>query len=94
MKKKYFLIILLFSLLTSCGQLNVQNSCNCEIEQNSLAEVKAELAELKRLQVSKIDISSKKIPQYGLLAKVQWTEIEEKLEQDQVSQAWSAWVHG
>ena len=94
MKTKYFLIILLFSLLTSCGQLNVQNSCNCEIEQNSLAEVKAELAELKRLQVSKIDISSKKIPQYGLLAKVQWTEIEEKLEQDQVSQAWSAWVHG
>ena len=61
MKKKYFLIILLFSLLTSCGQLNVQNSCNCEIEQNSLAEVKAELAKLKRLRVSKIDISSKKL---------------------------------
>ena len=94
MKKKYFLLILLFTLLTSCGQLNVQNSCNCELEKNALAEAKAELAKLKRLQPPTINISSKKIPQYGLLVKAQWTEIEEKLQQDQVSQAWSAWIHG
>ena len=94
MKKKYFLLILLFTLLTSCGQLNVQNSCNCELEKNALAEAKAELVKLKRLQPPTINISSKKIPQYGLLVKAQWTEIEEKLQQDQVSQAWSAWIHG
>ena len=94
MKKKYFSLILLLSLLTSCGQLNVQNSCNCEIEKKALSEVKAELAKLKKLQAPTINISSKIIPQYGLLIKTQWTEIEEKLEQDQAKEAWSAWVHG
>ena len=94
MKKKYFSLILLLSLLTSCGQLNVQNSCNCEIEKKALSEVKAELAKLKKLQAPTNNISSKIIPQYGLLIKTQWTEIEEKLEQDQAKEAWSAWVHG
>ena len=82
MKKKYFSLILLLSLLTSCGQLNVQNSCNCELEKNALAEVKAELAELKKLQAVTTSTPSKKIPQYGLLVKAQWIEIEEKLQKD------------
>ena len=94
MNKKYFLLILLFSLLISCGQLNEKKPCNCEIEKNALTEIKAELAELKKLQAPILDIPSNKILQYGLLVKAQWLEIEEKLEQDQVSQAWSAWIHG
>ena len=94
MKKKYFSLILLLSLLTSCGQLNVQNSCNCELEKNALAEVKAELAELKKLQAVTTSTPSKKIPQYGLLVKAQWIEIEEKLQKDKAKQAWSAWMHG
>jgi len=94
LKKKYLLLILLFSLLISCGQLNEKKPCNCELEKNALAETKAELAELKKLQVPIIDTPSNKIPQYGLLVKAKWVEIEEKLQQDQVSQAWSAWIHG
>ena len=94
MKKKYFLLLLLFSLLISCGQLNEKKPCNCELEKNALKEIKAELAELKKLQAPIIDIPSNKILQYGLLVKAQWVEIEEKLQQDQVNQAWSAWVHG
>jgi len=94
LKKKYFLLLLLFSLLISCGQLNEKKPCNCELEKNALKEIKAELAELKKLQAPIIDIPSNKILQYGLLVKAQWVEIEEKLQQDQVSQAWSAWIHG
>ena len=94
MKKKYFLLFLLFSLLISCGQLSEKKPCNCELEKNALKEIKAELAELKKLQAPIIDIPSNKILQYGLLVKAQWVEIEEKLQQDQVNQAWSAWVHG
>ena len=29
-----------------------------------------------------------------VLTKAQWEEIEEKLQQDQANQAWSAWIHG
>jgi len=94
LKKKYFLLFLLFSLLISCGQLSEKKPCNCELEKNALKEIKAELAELKKLQAPIIDIPSNKILQYGLLVKAQWVEIEEKLQQDQVNQAWSAWVHG
>ena len=77
MKKKYFLLLLLFSLLISCGQLNEKKPCNCELEKNALKEIKAELAELKKLQAPIIDIPSNKILQYGLLVKAQWVEIEE-----------------
>ena len=94
MKKKYFLLLLLFSLLISCGQFNEKKPCNCELEKNAFKEITAELAELKKLQAPIIDIPSNKILQYGLLVKAQWVEIEEKLQPDQVSQAWSAWVHG
>ena len=81
-------------MLISCGQLNEKKPCNCELEKNALKEIKAELAELKKLQAPIINIPSNKILQYGLLVKAQWVEIEEKLQQDQVNQAWSAWVHG
>ena len=91
---KYLSSILLLSLLISCGQLNVQNSCDCELEKNALAEMEAELTKLKDLKVSPIKISSDIIPQYGLLTKVQWEEIEEKLQQDDANEAWSAWLHG
>ena len=91
---KYLLSILLLSLLISCGQLNVQNSCDCELEKNALAEMEAELAKLKNLKVLPIKISSNIIPQYGLLTKVQWEEIEEKLQQDDANEAWPAWLHG
>ena len=87
-------LILLLSLLISCGQLNVQNSCDCELEKNALSEIEAELAKLKNIKVPPIKISSNTIPQYGLLTKVQWEEIEEKLQQDEASQAWPAWLHG
>ena len=92
--KKYLLIILLLSLLISCGRLNVQNSCDCESEKNELAKIKAELVELKKRQVAASDTSSNTIPQYGLLAKAQWTEIAEKLQQDQPNHAWPAWIYG
>ena len=87
-------LILLLSLLISCGQLNVQNSCDCELEKNALSEIEAELAKLKNIKVPPIKISSNTIRQYGLLTKVQWEEIEEKLQQDEASQAWPAWLHG
>ena len=91
---KYLSSALLFSLLISCGQLNVQNSCDCELEKNALAEMEAEIAKLKDLKAAPIKISSNIIPEYGLLIKVQWEEIEEKLQQDEASQAWPAWLHG
>ena len=84
---KYLLSILLFSLLISCGQLNVQNSCDCEVEKNALTMMEAELSKLKDLKVPPIKILSNIVPEYGLLTKVQWDEIEEKLEQDEPSQA-------
>ena len=91
---KYLSSALLFSLLISCGQLNVQNSCDCELEKNALAEMQAEIVKLKDLKAAPIKISSNIIPEYGLLIKVQWEEIEEKLQQDEASQAWPAWLHG
>jgi len=87
-------LILLLSLLNSCGQLNVQNSCDCELEKNALSEMGAELAKLKTIKAPLIKISSNTTPQYGLLTKVQWEEIEENLKQDEASQAWPAWLHG
>ena len=48
MTSKYFLLILLFSLLISCGKLNIQDSCNCELEKSTLAEMESELIELKK----------------------------------------------
>jgi membrane-bound lytic murein transglycosylase A len=87
-------LILLVSLLISCGQLNVQNSCDCELEKNALLKMEAELAKLRNLKAPTIKKSSNKIPQYGLLNKVQWEEIEEKLQQDEASEAWQAWLHG
>ena len=70
MNKKYFLLILLFSLLISCGQLNEKKPCNCEIEKNALTEIKTELAELKKLQAPILDIPSNKILPESILMDV------------------------
>jgi len=85
---KYYPIALFF-LLISCGQLNIQDSCDCDSEKIALEEAEAKIIELKNLKVP-----SKKILEYSLLVKTNWEEIEDKLKQDEASQAWSAWLHG
>jgi membrane-bound lytic murein transglycosylase A len=91
---KFLTSVLFFSLLISCGQLNIQNSCDCELEKSALIEMEAELSRLKDLKSFPIKISKNTIPEYGLLSRVQWNEIEEKMKQDEPNQAWSAWLHG
>ena len=95
MKIRYFSLSLLFILLVSCGQLNLPSSCNCESEKKLLADLEVELARLKKQQdKATVDISKNKIPQYGLLIKTKWEEIDQKLLQDQAKKAWPAWIHG
>ena len=94
MNKKIFSLILLISFLVSCGQLNVQNSCNCDLEKNTIAELEAKLIELKKNSVASTKPSKKKFLEYSLLRKTKWEDIGDKLQNDQASQAWSAWVHG
>ena len=95
MKTRYFPLILLFMLQVSCGQLNVTSSCNCDSEKKDMADLEAELAKLKKQQNKiAINISKNKTPQYGLLTKTNWKEIDQKLLQDKVKQAWPAWIYG
>ena len=95
MKTRYFPLILLFMLQVSCGQLNVTSSCNCDSEKKVMADLEAELAKLKKQQNKiAINISKNKTPQYGLLTKTNWKEIDQKLLQDKVKQAWPAWIYG
>ena len=85
MKTRYFPLILLFMLQVSCGQLNVTSSCNCDSEKKVMADLEAELAKLKKQQNKiAINISKNKTPQYGLLTKTNWKEIDQKLLQDKV----------
>ena len=82
-------------LQVSCGQLNVTSSCNCDSEKKDMADLEAELAKLKKQQNKiAINISKNKTPQYGLLTKTNWKEIDQKLLQDKVKQAWPAWIYG
>ena len=94
MNKKIFSLILLISFLVSCGQLNVQNSCNCDLEKNTIAELEAKLIELKKNSVASTKPSKKKFLEYSLLRKTKWEDIGDKLQNDQASQAWSAWIYG
>jgi membrane-bound lytic murein transglycosylase A len=95
LKTRYFPLILLFMLQVSCGQLNVTSSCNCDSEKKVMADLEAELAKLKKQQNKiAINISKNKTPQYGLLTKTNWKEIDQKLLQDKVKQAWPAWIYG
>ena len=94
MIKKILSLILLLFFLVSCGQLNVQNSCDCELEKNSIAELESKLIELKKRQDKSTKLPKKKFSEYSLLHKTKWEEIDSKLQNDQVNQAWSAWIHG
>ncbi len=94
MNKKIFSLILLISFLVSCGQLNVQNSCNCDLEKNTIAELEAKLIELKKNSVAPTKPSKNKFLEYSLLRKTKWEDIGDKLQNDQASQAWSAWIYG
>ena len=94
MIKKNLSLILLLLCLGGCGQLNVQNSCDCELEKNSIAELEAKLVELKKLQDKSTELPKKSFSEYSLLRKTKWEEIESKLQNDQASQAWPAWIHG
>ena len=94
MTSKYFSLILLFSLLISCGKLNIQDSCNCELEKSTLAEMEAELIELKKRLAASTKIPEKTFSEYSLLTKTKWEEIEDKLQKDQANQAWPAWIYG
>ena len=75
MTSKYFSLILLFSLLISCGKLNIQDSCNCELEKSTLAEMEAELIELKERLAASTKIPEKTFSEYSLLTKTKWEEI-------------------
>ena len=89
MKSKIYLLITLLILLISCGQLNVKNTCDCESEKTALAKIEEELNKIKRKKAS-----VNKIPEYGLLKKTNWQEIEKELKNDQLNEAWSAWLQG
>jgi membrane-bound lytic murein transglycosylase A len=80
--------------MVGCGQLNVQNSCDCELKENVIAELEAELIKLKKRPVASTKPSEQKFSEYNLLRKTKWVEIEDKLQNDQLNQAWSAWIYG
>ena len=61
MISKFLTSVLFFSLLISCGQLNIQNSCDCELEKSALIEMEAELSRLKDLKSFPIKISKNTI---------------------------------
>jgi len=92
--KKILSLILLLFFLAGCGQLNVQNSCDCELEKNSIAELESKLIELKKRQNKSTELPKKSFSEYNLLRKTKWEEIDSKLQNDQTNQAWSAWIHG
>ena len=94
MIKKILSLILLLFFLAGCGQLNVQNSCDCELEKNSIAELESKLIELKKRQNKSTELPKKSFSEYNLLRKTKWEEIDSKLQNDQTNQAWSAWIHG
>jgi|TARA_B110000259_G_scaffold108438_1_gene124194 membrane-bound lytic murein transglycosylase A len=91
--KKILSLILLF-FLVGCGQLGVQNSCDCDLEKNAIAELEAKIIELKKRQDKSTNVPKKSFSEYGLLRKTKWEEIEAKLQNDQASQAWPAWIYG
>ena len=94
MIKKILSLILLLFFLAGCGQLNVQNSCDCELEKNYIAELESKLIELKKRQNKSTELPKKSFSEYNLLRKTKWEEIDSKLQNDQTNQAWSAWIHG
>ena len=86
---KFNSIIFIFLILVSCGQFNIQDSCDCDSEKLALEEAEAKIIELKKLTSP-----SKQILEYSFLAKTNWQEIEDKLQKDKLSEAWPAWLHG
>ena len=53
--------------MVGCGQLNVQNSCDCELKENVIAELEAELIKLKKRPVASTKPSEQKFSEYNLL---------------------------
>lgn len=86
---KFNSIIFIFLILVSCGQFNIQDSCNCDSEKIALEEAEAKIIELKNLTTP-----SKRLIEYSLLSKTNWQEIEDKLKKDKLTEAWPAWLHG
>jgi|TARA_B110000305_G_scaffold47824_1_gene51255 membrane-bound lytic murein transglycosylase A len=82
LKFNYLLIAPLLILIGSCGQVNIQDSCDCENPIISLEESqKCEAIPVK-----------KKIAEYGLLKRTSWDAIKNKMEQDHLILAWPAWL--
>jgi len=82
LKFNYLLIAPLLLLIGSCGQVSIQEPCDCEKPVISFEESqKCEVMPVK-----------KKIPEYGLLKKTSWDEIKNKMEQDNLILAWPAWL--
>ena len=46
---KFNSIIFIFLILVSCGQFNIQDTCNCDSEKIALEEAEAKIIELKNL---------------------------------------------
>ena len=86
---KFNSIIFIFLILVSCGQFNIQDSCNCDSEKIALEEAEAKIIELKNLTTP-----TKRLIEYSLLSKTNWQEIEDKLKKDKLTEAWPTWLHG
>lgn len=84
-------IIIFFFILNSCGQLNIQEEdCDCESELIHVTEKESEKCEA----YPEDEIAEKEIEPYSLLKKTQWDEIDQMLNQDNLSLSWTAWLRG
>ena len=82
MKFNHFLIALCLLLISSCGQINIQEPCDCDkLVITPEESQKCEIIPIK-----------KEISEYGLLKKIAWDAINHKMEQDHLILAWPAWL--
>ena len=82
MKFNHLLLVTFLLLISSCGQLNIQEPCDCD----------KPVITAEESQKCEVITAKKEIPQYGLLKKTSWDTIDNKMEQDHIILAWPAWL--
>ncbi len=83
---RYFILSLLSLFLISC---NVKDSADVSHKPEKISEVKSN-CDCPKVKIEKEDLT--KIPDYGLLKKSDWAEIEYPLKNDNLLPAWTAWL--
>ena len=82
MKFNHLLIVPFLVLIGSCGQVNIQEPCDCD----------KPVITPEESQKCEAIPEKKKIAEYGLLEKTSWDAINSKMEKDHLILAWPAWL--